>query len=85
VGDDVDLALLDFSIVAGGVMLRDGRFTRVDEARLLAEIEAEFALLESQYAAAEASVAPVRAAMEAVYRRSLATRSPADTYPARFP
>ena len=75
---------LDFAMVNGEVMLRDGRFTRVDEAQLLAEVEAEFAGLESQYAAAEASVAPVRAAMELVYRRALAMPIPTDTYPARF-
>jgi guanine deaminase len=75
---------LDFAMVGGEVMLRDGRFTRVDEAQLLAEVEAEFAGLESQYAAAEASVAPLRAAMEVIYRRALATPIPPDTYTARF-
>ena len=75
---------LDFAMVNGEVMLRDGRFTRVDEAQLLAEVEAEFAGLEGQYAAAEASVAPLRAAMELVYRRALATPIPSDTYRARF-
>jgi guanine deaminase len=76
---------LDFAMVAGQVMLQGGRFTRVDESRLLGEIAAEFAALEGQYRAAEAAVAPVRAAMEAVYRRALATSIPADTYPARLP
>jgi guanine deaminase len=76
---------LDFSMVAGDVVLRDGRLTRVDEPRLLAEIEAEFRGLEAQYAAAEASVAPVRAAMEAIHRRALDTAIPPDTYPARLP
>src|SRR5439155_1559379 len=76
---------LDFAMVAGEVMLRDGRFTRVDEARLLAEIETEVAGLAAQFAAADASVAPVRAAIETVYRRSLAASVPPDTYPARLP
>src|SRR2546428_51100 len=76
---------LDFAMVAGEVMLRDGRFTRVDEARLLAEIETEVAGLAAQFAAADASVAPVRAAIEKIYRRSLATSIPPDTYPARLP
>jgi hypothetical protein len=57
----------------------------VNEAQLLAEIERELVTLEPQYAAAEAAVAPVRDAMDAVYRRSLATSVPADTYPARLP
>ncbi len=76
---------LDFAMVAGEVMLRDGRFTRVDEARLLSEIDAEVTSLAGQYEAAEASVAPVRAAIETIYRRSLATSVPPDTYPARLP
>jgi guanine deaminase len=76
---------LAFVMVAGQVMLRDGRFTRVDEGRLLGEIAAEFAVLEDRYRAAEAAVTPIREAMEAVYRRALATRIPADTYPARLP
>jgi guanine deaminase len=76
---------LDFSMVAGEVVLRDGRLTRVDEGRWLAEIEAEFRALEPQYAAAEASVVPVRAAMETIYRRALAAPIPPDTYPARLP
>lgn len=76
---------LDFAMVGGQTMLRDGRFTRVDEARLLGEIEREFVGLEPQFAAAEAAIAPLRAAMDALYRRSLATAIPADTHPARLP
>jgi len=75
---------LDFAMVGGEVMLRGGRFTRVDEARLLAEVETEFATLEPQYARAEASVAPLRTAMETIYRRSLATPIPPDTYGVRL-
>jgi guanine deaminase len=76
---------LDFTMVAGEVVVRDGRLTRVDEPRLLAEIDREFRALEAQYAAAEASVEPVRAAIEPIYRRALAAEIPADTYPARLP
>jgi guanine deaminase len=65
--------------------MRDGALTRVDEAKLLAELDAEWQVLAPQYAAAEASVAPVREAIEKVYRKSLATAVPPDTYPARFP
>jgi guanine deaminase len=39
---------LDFVMVGGETILRDGRLTRVDETRLLAEI-AEFTALEPQY------------------------------------
>jgi 5-methylthioadenosine/S-adenosylhomocysteine deaminase len=76
---------LDFAMVAGGVVLSDGRLTRVDEAKLLGELETEWQALAPQYAAAEASVAPVREAIEKVYRKSLATAVAPDTYPARFP
>jgi guanine deaminase len=72
---------LDCSRVAGDVVLRDSRLTRVDEPRLLAEIEAEFRGLEARYAAAEGSVAPVRAAMEAIYQRTLDTAVPARHIP----
>jgi 5-methylthioadenosine/S-adenosylhomocysteine deaminase len=76
---------VDFAMVAGEVALREGRMTRVDEPRLLAEIAAELVTLAPRYAEAEAAVAPVRDAMDAVYRRALATPIPADTYPARLP
>ena len=66
------------------VALRDGQFTRVDEARLLAEIHREIEGLAAQFAASEASVAPVRAAMDALYRRTLQSEIPADTHPARL-
>ena len=76
---------IDFVIVDGEIALRDGRFTRVDEARLLAEIQREIDGLASQLAASEASVAPVRAAMDALYRRTLQADIPPDTHPARLP
>ena len=75
---------IDFAMVNGEVALRDGHFTRVDEVRLLAEIHREIEGLAAQFAASEASVAPVRAAMDALYRRALQARIPADTYPARL-
>ena len=76
---------VDFVMVDGEVALRDGRFTRVDEPRLLAEIQTEIDALAPQLAASEASVAPVRAAMEALYRRALRADIPPDTYAARLP
>jgi guanine deaminase len=76
---------IDFVMVDGEVALRDGRFTRVDEARLLAEIQTEVDGLAARLAASEASVAPVRAAMEPLYRRTLQVQIPPDTYPARLP
>ena len=75
---------LDFSMIAGEVAIRGGRLTRVDEAKLLAEIETEFQALEPHVAAGEASIQPVLEAVEKIYRRSLATDIPPDTYPSRF-
>ncbi len=75
---------IDFAMVNGDVALRDGRFTRVDEARLLAEIHAAIEGLAEQLAASEASVAPVRAVMDALYRRTLQAEIPADTHPTRL-
>ena len=78
-------ASIDFVMVNGDVALLDGRFTRVDEPRLLAEIQSEIDRLADQLAASEASVAPVRAAMDALYRRALQVEIPVDTHPARLP
>jgi hypothetical protein len=64
--------------------MRGGRLTRVDEPGLLAELASEWRVLEPRFAAAEASVAPVREAIDVIYRRALATEIPADTYPARW-
>ena len=75
---------IDFAMVNGDVALRDGQFTRVDETRLLVEIHREIEGLAAQFAASEASVAPVRAAMDALYGRTLQAEIPADTYPARL-
>jgi guanine deaminase len=76
---------LDFSMVAGEVAIERGALTRIDEAALLREIEEEFHTLAGQYTEAEASVAPVLAAVEGIYRRALASAIPADTYAARLP
>jgi guanine deaminase len=75
---------LDFSMVAGDIVIDRGRMTRIDEAALLEEIESEFRLLSDRYADAEASVAPVLAAMDSVYRRALAVAIAPDTHAARL-
>lgn len=74
---------IDFVMVAGDVVMRDRRLTRIDEPALVAEIAAEHATLKEKYDVAEASVAPLLGAMEHIYKRSLATAIPADTYPAK--
>ena len=78
-GADVDLV-----VVNGDVAMRDGRFTRVDEPRLLAEMHAAIDGLAEQFAASQASVAPVVEAMDALYRRALQAKIPADTHAARI-
>ena len=77
-------ANIRFVMVGGEVAMRDGRLARVNESRLLTEIQAEIDGLAEQFAASQASVAPVRDAMDAIYRRALGTEIPADTHPARF-
>jgi guanine deaminase len=72
-------------MVGGDVVVRGGVLTRVDEAALLAEIEAEFRGLADRYRDAEASAVPLLAAVEAIYRRSLAVAIPADTLIAKLP
>jgi len=76
---------LDFAMVAGEVAIAGRELARIDEAAILAEIDAEFRGLADRYTEAEASVAPILAAVEAIYRRGLAAAVPADTFPARLP
>ncbi len=75
---------VDFSMVEGRVVMREGRLCGIDEAAILKEIEHEFLELSARFDEAEASVAPVLAAVELLYRRSLQVGIAADTYPARL-
>jgi guanine deaminase len=76
---------VDFAMVAGRPVMRGGRLLGIDESRILDEISAEYSRLVEQLDRAAAAVAPVVAAMEEIYRRSLATAIPPDTFPARLP
>lgn len=76
---------LDFSMVAGDVVLQNGAFTRINELALLREAQQEFSALAERFDEAEASVAPILKAVEGIYQRSLATPIPADTFAARMP
>ena len=76
---------IDFSMVGGQIVMRGGKLAGIDEGRILAEIAAEYEKLKFEFDRAEASVAPMLGAMEKIYRRSLATAIPPDTYPSRFP
>ena len=78
-------AAIDFVMVAGETVIENKRMTKIDESALIAEIAAEYVGLREKFDVAEASVAPMLAAMEHIYRKSLATAIPADTYPARLP
>lgn len=75
---------LDFSMVAGDVVVSGGCLIRIDEAAILSEIEVEFHELAARYRDAEASAAPVLQAVEAIYRRSLAMPISPSTFAARL-
>lgn len=75
---------VDFSMVAGEVTMHGGQLTRIDEAAVLSEIASEFHGLAERYSEAEAASAPVLAAVEAIYKRSLSVSVAADTLPARW-
>ena len=76
---------IDFSMVEGRIVMRDGRLTRIDERAILAEIADAHAALQPQIERAEQSVAAVLDGIARIYRRSLAAAIPPDTFPARFP
>jgi 5-methylthioadenosine/S-adenosylhomocysteine deaminase len=76
---------VDFVMVDGKAVIESGRFVTIDEPALIAEIAEEHARLRPQFDKAEASVQPLLEGMEAIYRRSLATAIPSDTYAARLP
>ncbi len=75
---------VDFVMVDGEVAMQHGRLTRIDEGALLEEIAIEFQGLAGRYAEAEADAAPVIAAVESIYRRSLALPVPSDTFETRL-
>ena len=75
---------LAFSMVAGEVAIDGGALVRIDEAALLREIARDFAELGPRYAMAEAEMAPVLTAVEAIHREGLATPVAPDTFDARL-
>jgi 5-methylthioadenosine/S-adenosylhomocysteine deaminase len=76
---------VDFSMVAGRVVMLEGQLTTIDERAILEQIAIEHAALQEPFDRAERSARPVLEAMETLYRRSLAAAIPPDTHPARFP
>ena len=72
-------------MVGGRILMRGGRITQFDEVSLLREIQQVSEELCPEFDAAEASVGPMRTAMEEIYRRSLALSLATPTFPARLP
>ena len=75
---------VDASFVNGEAVLFNSKLTLVNESALLREIQSAYEELCPQFDEAEASMGPMRVAMEEVYKRSLKMALPAGTYPARF-
>ena len=75
---------VDASFVNGEAVMLNSQLTRVNEASLLREIQMAYEELCPQFDEAEASMGPMRLAMEEVYKRSLQMKLPAGTYQARF-
>ncbi|MGI4981927.1 MAG: amidohydrolase family protein [Janthinobacterium lividum] len=78
---------IDSVFVAGRCVMRAGRCVMpagVDEAALLREINDAHASLTEEFARGDASVAPLRAAMEQVHQRAMALQAGWRTYPAKL-
>jgi 5-methylthioadenosine/S-adenosylhomocysteine deaminase len=75
---------VDFVMVDGEVIMSQGRLTRVDEDRLLAEIREAHSRIEPMLTATETDVERLRAPYERIYRRCECIEIAPDTYPARF-
>jgi guanine deaminase len=77
---DIDMVMVD-----GEVIQKDGRLTRVDEDRLIAEIQAVHARIADALAESEREVERIAAPYERIYRRCQHMPIAGDTYPARLP
>jgi 5-methylthioadenosine/S-adenosylhomocysteine deaminase len=75
---------LKFAMVNGDVVIRDAKFTRIDEAKILREIQENYQSLQEQFDVAEDDMAPVLKAMEAIYFRAQASQIAPDTFAARL-
>lgn len=69
---------IDTIIIDGEVVMRGGKFTRVDEDALIAQFQAAHADLLDSIAASEAASQPLLAGLGRVYRRSLSVDIPED-------
>ncbi len=77
-------ASIDSVYVDGVPVMKQGCLTRVNESSLLRDIQREYEILCPQFDEAEASVGPMRQAMEEIYTRSLSCAIDDTTYQARF-
>jgi len=75
---------LDFVMVDGEVVMRDGALTRIDERRVLAQAAQAMAELQPLVEAGERSGEEIRQAMEAIVRHGTTAAIPPDTHPARI-
>ena len=75
---------VEFVMVDGEVVKENGKLTRIDEDRIVAEIHEAHARLEPVIAASEADVERLRQPYERIYRRCQHLGIATDTYPARF-
>lgn len=75
---------VDMVMVDGEVIKKDGQLTRVDEDKLLGEIQQAHARLAPLIAESEKDVERMLAPYERIYRRCLRIDISPDTYPARF-
>ena len=75
---------IDSTFIDGEPVMRNGQLTRINEMSLLREIQSAYESLCPQFDDAEASVGPMRVAMEEVYQRSLKCAIPNNTFQARF-
>ena len=75
---------VDTVIVDGEIIFADGRFTRVDEDAILAELAEEHGRLEPFLAASERDTARMLPAYARIHRRCLGHPIAADTYRARL-
>ena len=69
---------IDTIIIDGEVVMRGGKFTRVDEDALIAQFQAAHADLLDSIAASEAASQPLLAGLGRIYRRSLSVDIPED-------
>lgn len=76
---------VDFVMVDGDVIMAKGRLARIDEDRIIAEIQEAHARIEPLLTASEKDVERLREPYERIYHRCQDIEIAADTHPALFP